>query len=342
VDSFKNKYNADGSLQSVEIQGPVADDSRYDLLGIYLQDEIDLAERLEMILGARYTYAAADANGMEDPVTGDETSIDDSWGTAVGSVRFLYGLDETKNWNLFTGVSQGFRAPNLSDLTRLDTARSNEIETPSPDLDPERFVSYEVGVKTEYEDWSGQVAYYYTDIHDMIVRTPTGNIIDGDSEVTKKNAGDGYVTGIELGGRYRFHPRFTAFSSFAWMYGEVEGYPTSTAQKKTDVLDRLMPPMGNVGVRWDAEEMDTWVEALCHFAFKADKLSERDKADTQRIPPGGTPGYAVFHLRGGWDIAKDLTLTAGVENITNEDYRIHGSGQNEPGRSIVLGVNWRF
>ncbi|MHC4944268.1 MAG: TonB-dependent receptor plug domain-containing protein [Planctomycetota bacterium] len=342
VDSFRKKFNPDGSLDSIEIQGPVADDSHYDLLGIYLQNEIPVSKRLDLILGARYNYAAADADSMEDPVSGNETSLDDSWDTVVGSARLLYGLDQTKNWNLFMGVSQGFRAPNLSDLTRLDTARSNEIETPSPDLDPEKFISGELGVKTRYENWSGQIAYYYTDIQDLVVRTPTGNIIDGDAEVIKKNSGDGYVHGIELDARYRFLPCFTAFTSFSWLYGEVETFPTSTSGKKTDTLDRLMPPMGNLGVRWDHESLDHWIEAVCNFADKADKLSERDKADTQRIPPGGTPGYFVFHLRSGWKIMKDLTLSVAIENISNVDYRIHGSGQNEPGRSIVMGVDFRF
>lgn len=342
VDSFKKKYEADGSLDSIEIQGPVADDANYDLLGVFLQDDIPLQERCDLILGARYTYAAADADTMEDPVTGDETSLSDSWGTVVGSARLVYGIDQQGHWNLFTGVSQGFRAPNLSDLTRLDTARSNEIETPSPDLDPEKFVSYEVGIKTQQDDWSGQLAYYYTDIHDMIVRTPTGNIIDGDAEVTKKNAGDGYIHGIELGTRYRFLPRFTAFTAFSWMYGKVDTYPTSSTEKKSDTVDRLMPPMGNCGVQWNHETKKYWVEGVCAFALKADKLSDRDKSDTQRIPPGGTPGYAVFSLRSGWEIVKDLSLSAAVENIFNEDYRIHGSGQNEPGRSLVFGFNWRF
>ena len=74
----------------------------------------------------------------------------------------------------------------------------------------------------------------------------------------------------------------------------------------------------------------------------ADKLSTRDKADTQRIPPDGTPGYATLTLRGGWNVNKDLSVFAAVENVTNEDYRIHGSGVNEPGTNLVVGLDWRF
>ena len=73
-----------------------------------------------------------------------------------------------------------------------------------------------------------------------------------------------------------------------------------------------------------------------------DKLSADDRRDTQRIPPGGTPGYTVLTLRGGVTVWKDLDLTLALENVADEDYRIHGSGVNEPGRNLVLQAEWTF
>ena len=40
----------------------------------------------------------------------------------------------------------------------------------------------------------------------------------------------------------------------------------------------------------------------------------------------------------GWLATDNLELTAGLENITNEDYRNHGSGQNEAGFNAILGA----
>ena len=342
VDSFAHKYNADGTFNRSEIQGPVGDDARYDLLGLYVQNELPLLERLALILGGRYTFARADANKVKEPNTGRRISVSDSWDSLVGSARLRWFVDADEHWNLFGGVSQGFRAPNLSDLTRLDTARTNEIETPSPGLKPERFISYEAGVKARYENFAAQVSYFFTDIEDMIVRTPTGNVIGGDNEVTKKNAGDGYVHGVELAARCRVHPQWTVFGSFAWMYGEVETYPTSAPVTRTEPIDRLMPPTGQLGLRWDHPSRKLWLEATCTVADRADRLSTRDRADTQRIPPGGTPGYVVLALRGGWRAGDGLDLWMALENLTNRDYRIHGSGVNEPGINLKVGLRWRF
>ena len=70
--------------------------------------------------------------------------------------------------------------------------------------------------------------------------------------------------------------------------------------------------------------------------------SARDAGDTQRIPPGGTPGFSVISIRGGKELFEDCDLFLGLENIADKDYRNHGSGQNEPGLNAVMGLDWKF
>jgi hemoglobin/transferrin/lactoferrin receptor protein len=340
VDSYQKNYAANGSF-SEEIQGPVADDSTYDSFGIFLQDDMFMTDSLELILGARYTYIDVNADKVRDPVTKSKTSFSKDWDSFIGSVRALYHVDRDDHYNIFWGISQSFRAPNLSDLTRFDTARSKEIETAALDLDPEKYITYEIGVKARMQKFSSQLSYYYTDIKDMIVRTPTGTIIDGNMEVTKKNSGDGYLHGVELNLNYRIHPSMTMFGSFAWIDGEVDTYPTSSPVKQKEPIDKLMPTTYHGGIRWAPLE-NCWLEGLVTRAEKQDDLSTGDKNDTDRIPPGGTPGYVVYDIRGGWNINKYFSISAALENIIDEDYRIHGSGQNEPGRNLIIALDCRF
>lgn len=340
VEYYHDNVNSVSSTNA--IQGPVADDASYDLVGVFIQDTLDLSDSIDLILGGRFNYARADADSVRDPNSGTQITLTDDWSSFVGSVRVVSHLDDEDHWNLYGGVSQGFRSPNLSDLTRFDTARSNEIETPAPGLDSESYISFEVGLKANYDGFTMQAAYFYTDIEDMIVRTPTGNIISGDSEVTKRNAGDGFVQGIELGASYRFHPQWTVFTAVTWMEGEVDTFPTSAPVVSREPLDRLMPLTGLVGLRWEDPSGKFWLEGLLTIADNQDKLSTRDAADTQRIPPGGTPGYEVLSVRGGWRLHDNVNLTLVLENITNEDYRVHGSGQNEPGRNFVIGMDITF
>jgi hemoglobin/transferrin/lactoferrin receptor protein len=338
VDSYKNKYDNDWNFTSASVQGPVGDDARYDTFGAYLQDLWDINEEWDVTAGVRYSYIAADI-GTVDTGT-DVISINESWDTFVLSGRALHQTSE--NWTTFGGISQGFRAPNLSDLSRLDSARSDEIETPAPGLTPEYFTTFEIGARFGNETAGLNASLFYTDIRDMIVRTPTGRVIDGDNEVTKLNAGDGYVFGFELSGDWEFSPQWTLFGQAAWIDGEVDTYPTSDPIKVAEPLDRTMPLMGNIGIRWVHPEGEFWVEGIINAAAKADRLSTRDKADTNRIPPGGTPSYIVPSLRGGWQANEHLQLTLALENLTDAEYRIHGSGVNEPGFHAVMGatVTW--
>jgi len=64
--------------------------------------------------------------------------------------------------------------------------------------------------------------------------------------------------------------------------------------------------------------------------------------DDQRVPINGTPGYIVPSFHAGVRATENVTLTVSLENLTDQDYRIHGSGVNEPGCNAIFGakVEW--
>ena len=341
VDSFRNEFDADGNLQRAAIQGPVADDATYETVAAFLQNQISLGDSAQLITGLRYTTTNADARAVEDPVTGERTSIRGDWSKVTGSIRYSRRLGSADKTRVFAGISQGFRAPNLSDLTRFDSARSNEFEIPVAGIDDESFVSYELGAKFIRQRWDGQLSLFYTRIEDMIMRTPTGRIVDGEFEVSKQNSGRGFVKGIEAQARYRFTDDWFLFGNVTWIDGEVDAYPDVNSGAVREPLDRLMPTMLYLGARWRPESSVYWAEALVSVADRQSKLSTRDIADTDRIPAGGTPGYATLTLRGGWKFSDRLRLSLSLENVFDEEYRIHGSGLNEPGRNMIVSVFWQ-
>ncbi|MFK5923866.1 MAG: TonB-dependent receptor [Verrucomicrobiota bacterium] len=342
ANSYRNDYNADGSFKSRAIQGPIGDDGKYHLVGAFLNSSTSIGERLTADIGARYTYAKADIGKVQSPATGKQISIANHWSNVVGSGRLSWQLDQENHWRAFGGISQAFRAPNFSDLSRLDSNRSNEIETPVPNLDPEKFLTYEIGIKTQGERLSGSLSYYYTQVNDLILRTPTGRIVDGLNEVTKQNVGDGYVHGVELAGNYQINTVVSVFGGFAYQNSKVSTFPTSQPIIRDEPLSRLMPTNGYGGVRLDLADGKYWIEGLVTAVGRGDRLSTRDIRDTQRIPPGGTPAYWLATLRGGWQARDNILLTAAVENLADQAYRAHGSGQNEPGINVVLGAEIRF
>lgn len=344
VGSFRRNYSAAGALTGTPAQGPVADDAAYHLAGVFAEDTISLLnERFELSLGGRFTYAEADAARVVNPVGGATIGVSDGWHAFTGSARLVWHADPQDRWHVFAGASQAFRAPNLSDLTRFDIAQTGELETPQPNLRPEHFLTLESGVKVQHGRFTAQAGCFHTLVSDLIVRTPTGALIGGLTEVTKLNSGSGHVQGIEFDGGFNLTPDWTLRANATWMEGWLDVFPaTAGAAKQREPVSKLMPATTQLALKYAAPGRRWWAEAGATVAAQQNRLSSADVRDTQRIPPGGTPGYAVYHVRAGWRAAKGFNLTGAIENLTDEDYRIHGSGLNEPGRNFILAADWRF
>jgi hemoglobin/transferrin/lactoferrin receptor protein len=341
ADSFKHNFNADGAPRSNDIQGPLGDNSRYDLFGAFLQNDVWLFnDRLNLIAGARYSYASADAAQVQNPADNSKFSINDHWGSVVGNLRALVFLDSEKHWNVFTGASQAFRAPSLSDLTSFDA--TSAVETPTPGLKPERYIQFEAGVKGRYEHFCMTLSYFHTLIEDQITQSPTGALINKTPEVVKTNSGNGWNQGVEARVEYTFFKAWTPWADGTWQEGEVDQLNFASGAKVRASITRAMPATAHLGLRYHPAGKKWSVEVFGTFTGREDDLSLRDKTDTRRIPAGGTPGYMLLNIRGSAEIARNLSISGGVENITDENYRVHGSGANSTGINAYLSLDWKF
>jgi hemoglobin/transferrin/lactoferrin receptor protein len=294
------------------------------------------------VAGGRYSHAEVAADDVSVPGS-PFGPVHDSWSSVVGSIRLL--AKAHADWRVYTGVSQSFRAPNLSDLTRFDVARSGEQEVPAPDLDPEEYLTFEVGVRHDSRDVGAELTWFYTDVEDQIRRFPTGNTVGGLPEVTKGNVGDGWFTGIEAAGRlglgFLGAPAWEVRGSADWVGGRITS-AVGAGQLEKQHPDVLPPPSGFLAVRWNDPRRDTWFELFTSMAYHQHRLTAADRADPQRIPPGGLPGYAVFGARGSTEVAEGLRASLAIENIADRDYRIMGSGLNEPGTNVIMTLEARF
>ncbi|MGJ8696456.1 MAG: hypothetical protein ACSHYF_09065 [Verrucomicrobiaceae bacterium] len=54
--------------------------------------------------------------------------------------------------------------------------------------------------------------------------------------------------------------------------------------------------------------------------------------------PLKAPSYLVTSLCAGMQATENIQLNLALENLTDQDYRIHGSGQNAPGLNATFGV----
>ena len=73
------------------------------------------------------------------------------------------------------------------------------------------------------------------------------------------------------------------------------------------------------------------------WALPQRRLSPLDVADS-RIPPGGTPGHAIFDAHIAMDLRDGLRATLALENLLDSPHRVHGSGVDGAGRGVVVSI----
>lgn len=343
VETGRVDFNADNSADQIRIQGPAGDDSKYDQWGAYIQGEFPLSGQFNLTLGSRYSYVKATVGEYEDPQTGLSASYKEHWNALVNSVRISFQPNTETDWNLWGGLSQSFRAPNIADVSRFGKSRTNETEVAATNLDPEYFVTYELGNKIQWNNISLSVTAYYTNIRDFITSTPTGNIVDGLTEVSKQNSSNGSVKGVEITSDWQLTNQLKATVYITWLRGELEAFSdTNSNDSVTEPMSRIMPLTSRFSLDWAPTNSDFWARFNVIRANEANRLSHADQQDLERIPPGGTPAYTLVNLNSGLGLNKQLQLTLGVNNLFDKAYRSHGSGTNEPGRSFNVGITASF
>ena len=336
ADTYREDFTG-GVSSGRAIQGPFGDDASYDLLGLYVQDVITVG-RWEIVPGLRFTYARAKAGRVEDPATGDIIAVQNDWTRITGSLRVLYHINDC--WNVYGSAGQAFRAPTLYDLTAFEETSS--VELPAPDLDAEDYYAFEVGVKTRHKNFSGYLAGYYTILDGTIVRSPTGELLGTTPVARKDNIGDGYIAGVEAEAAWRFERDWMLFGNISWLQGDVDQIDPDTDAIERLPISRNKPLTSLLAIRYEPPKGCFWGQFEWAWADTADRLSLRDMSDTRRIPPDGTPGWNHLNLRFGYRLNKRATFSLALENLLDENYRLHGSGQNEPGFNVVGALRLDF
>ena len=343
VDSARRDLKADGGLDRIRIQGPVGDDARFTQWGTYVQGIVEPHKRIRLELGSRFTQVSARIGRFEDPITNRAARFSDDWNEFSHSARASFFFEEDHQSTAWVGISESFRAPNIADLSRFGASRSTEFEIAATELDAEKFLSVEVGVRRTGWPLDFSITAYRTRIRDYITSTPTGRATSGLTEVSKQNSASGFVQGIELDGSRAWRNGMRAWGNVTWLEGELETISTISARRiVTEPLSRIMPLTVNFGMSWTDPTHGIRAALDVMLVATADELSAGDRDDTQRIPPGGTPGYELIRLSFEKQLSNSFEIALGITNVLDNTFRSHGSGVNEAGRGAALRLTARF
>jgi outer membrane receptor protein involved in Fe transport len=237
--------------------------------------------------------------------------------------------------HLVSNIGRGFRPPNIFDLGTLGSRPGNRFNVPNPNLKPESVWSYDLGIKASTRRWQIEAFAWYSDYHDKISSRLTGEVTEeGRLVVTSDNVNEVQLYGIESGLRFFASDELTLYAVVNYTRGE------ESDDQVTAPADRIPPLNGRLGLVYTPGEQ--WrIEPYLDFAEQQDRLSPRDVRDP-RINPLGTPGWGTLNVLASWQATDELELGLRLQNLSDRQFREHGSGIDAPGRNLGFWLNYTF
>jgi len=308
-------------------------------LGVYAQDRWSLFSDWQAIAGVRYNATTLRAPFEHDPATGlNFGTIEVNTQALTSSLALLIPLRDDVRF--MAGVAQGFRAPNLDDISKLGPGKGSSIyDVPNPDANPEESLNLHAGIKVQSSRLRLELLGYYNRLRDLLIRQPAAFngspfFIDGGDTLRvfhKANAGKAYTAGAGADAVFTLSPTWQLRGNISYTYGQN--------LSADEPLSGIPPLSAFAGLRHSTKAL--WTELLVRWARQQSRLSPEDRQDL-RIPEGGTPGWWTLGFRAGWRVTDLLRLRFSVMNVLDRNYREHLSGFNAPGRNIILSAELRY
>ncbi|MFL1516904.1 TonB-dependent receptor [Pseudomonas prosekii] len=311
-----------GAPSAADSPAPASDfpDPTINSYSLFAQDQISWGN-WTFLPGARYDYtqlkphitdeflATADQSG--NGVVSDQTK---TWHRLSPKFGTTYSFNDHYTW--YGQYAEGFRTPTAKALYgRFENLSGGYQVAPNPDLEPEKSKSYETGLRGQFDAGTFDVAVFYNKYRDFIDENA---ITPGYSETTfqTNNIKHATIKGVELKGRLNLDTLgaptgLYSQGSLAYLYGRNDD--------SGEPLNSVNPLTGVFGLGYDQDNYG----ALLSWTL----VKRKDRVDSSsfKTPDGTstqfkTPGYGVLDLAGFYKVTDDVTLNAGLYNLTNKKY----------------------
>lgn len=327
---------------------PQFPDAEQTMRGAFLQYQADFGSTVSVISAVRRDHFESRSN------TATAGDVEESETTArLGASVFA------ADWlTLHANYTEAYRAPNLLENYAAGIHFLGNEFQPNPTLKPELAANKEMGFVVSSQNdttdiqWRVRGNLYRNDIENFIETLveveenmmnlsclgpfpPPGCVfgtISIEGSTTAVNLPAARIEGWELEGSYR---NASLLAELAW------GRSRGTSLDDERPLLNIPADAVKLHLLWEGQQ---WA-----LGSRINRYSAQ-----RRVPPadlnGGavnrSSGYTVIDLYARWQPhvrwARDFTLNAGIDNVTDRSYRSHLSTLNSPGRSLRVGFSYQI
>ena len=349
-----NEVESNGKQENI-ITGDIASSpSRYpqstwSSLAVYTNYEFKPSDKFTMQGGIRYNHFLLDAEFdtvfYAFPFT--EAEIDN--GAFTGSLGVVYHPGDS--WSVNANFGTAFRAPNVDDVGKIFDSEPGAVVIPNPNLTAEYAYNWDIGIAKVFNDFlKVDFTAYYTILNNAMVRRNSqlngqdSVLFDGEvSQVQSiQNAAIANVYGIQAGIEMKFTRGINLSSDLNYQIGEEELDDGSVSPS------RHAPPLfGTTRLNFKSGDWNVQLYANYQAERPHSELAveERRKTEIYALDKNGNtyaPAWYTLNFKMSYQLWKDFSLNAGVENITDQRYRPYSSGMSAPGRNYIVSLNLKF
>ena len=352
LEYVKNNVSSVGRITDITTNTNLNGIARYpnatwNSLGAYVNDELHISETLTLQGGMRYNQFILDADftNNQDFFDFPFTTSKINNGAFTGSVGAVYRPE--KKLVLKMNLGTAFRSPNVDDIGKVFDSEPGAVTIPNPDLKAEYAYNFDIGLaKVFKKNLKIDLTAYYTILQNALVRRDFQ--LNGQDEIVFEgelsqiqaiqNAASATVFGIQAGLEIKLYAGLNFISDINYQVGEEE---LGSGAKSPS---RHAPPLFGLHRLTYQHKKITAEFNINHQAtlrFEDLAIEERNKDEIYAKDENGnnfSPAWYTLNFKTLYKINETLTLSGGLENITNQRYRPYSSGISGAGTNFVFSV----
>ena len=265
----------------------------------------------------------------------------------TGNLGFAY--NGTDGFRVAFGVSSGFRAPNVDDLTKVFDTRTGYVVVPNRDIKPEYTYNAELNISKATEKYTIGGSIFYTRFNNALVvdkfkwNNASSILYQGimSDVFAMQNKAIANVYGFNINGTINITPKTILATTYSYTKGmysnkEVNGL---NAEKP---LDHIPPTYGRIGLKQDINKISAELFTVFNGWKHIEDYSLSGEDNQIYATPDGMPGWQIWNINTSFQPTNKINFSFQIENIADLNYRYFASGISALGRNYVLQARYSF
>ncbi len=348
VEGFQRNWDAVNSFRTPQMftDQNIIPNVNSTIAGAYVEYGKSLSDRLRVGGGLRidtahmYTRSQAMNVNLFEAYKGAAPSpVRDT--NPSGNARVGYGL--TGDLELFAGAGATVRIPDAQERF-YQHRRMGSDWVGNPTLRPSRNTEANLGLNLRRRNFYVKPLVFYSRLGDFVVVHNQARVAARPgvmNTMARSYANvDARIYGGEITSGFTINSRMLISAGLSYSRGSKDALPTLGIHSTN--LPEMPPLKGRISIRYGTRRWFGEAEGI------AANSQERIDLDLREAPTGG---YGIANLKFGVHV-RQITVTAGVDNVFNRFYLAHLSFQRdpfrngqrvpEPGRNLFLNIGYAF